>query len=129
MSGAIVRHMPNQTSLNLDHVFHALSDPTRRAIVHRLGRGPASVSELAKPFAMAMPSFLQHLRVLEDSRLIRSEKAGRVRTCEMQRSAFSVAEGWLAEQRALWEGRLYRMEAHVATLQSKEKKHGKKHSK
>jgi DNA-binding transcriptional ArsR family regulator len=121
--------MPNQAALNLDHVFHALSDPTRRAIVHRLSRGPATVSELAKPFAMAMPSLLQHLRVLEDSRLIRSEKAGRVRTCEMQPSALSVAEGWLAEQRALWGGRLDRMEAFVATLQSKEKKHGKRHAK
>jgi DNA-binding transcriptional ArsR family regulator len=121
--------MPNQTSLNLDHVFHALSDPTRRAIVHRLSRGPATVSELAKPFAMAMPSLLQHLRVLEDSRLIRSEKAGRVRTCEMQLSGLSVAEGWLVEQRALWEGRLDRMEAYVAALQRKEKKHGKRHTK
>jgi DNA-binding transcriptional ArsR family regulator len=121
--------MPNQSSLNLDHVFHALSDPTRRAIVHRLSRGPATVSELAKPFAMAMPSLLQHLRVLEDCRLIRSEKAGRVRTCEMRSSALSVAEGWLAEQRTLWEGRLDSMEAYVATLQGKEKKHGKRHAK
>jgi len=121
--------MPNQISLNLDQVFHALSDPTRRAIVHRLSRGPASVSELAKPFAMAMPSLLQHLRVLEDSRLIRSEKSGRVRTCEMQPSALSIAEGWLAEQRVLWEGRLDRMEAYIAALQSKEKKHAKRHRK
>ena len=83
------------------------------------------MSELAKPFSMAMPSLLQHLRVLEASRLIRSEKTGRVRTCEMQPSALSLAEGWLVEQRALWEGRLDRMETYVATLQSKEKKHGK----
>jgi DNA-binding transcriptional ArsR family regulator len=116
-------------SLSLDQVFHALSDPTRRAIVRRLSRGPASVSELAKPFAMAMPSLLQHLQVLEASRLIRSEKSGRVRTCEMQPSALSLAESWLAEQRALWEGRLDRMETYVATLQSKEKKHGKRHTK
>ncbi|HET6925545.1 MAG TPA: metalloregulator ArsR/SmtB family transcription factor [Hyphomicrobiaceae bacterium] len=118
--------MPNQTSLSLDRVFHALSDPTRRAIVHRLSRGPASVTELAKPFTLAMPSLLQHLRVLEASRLIRSEKTGRVRTCEMQPSALGLAEGWLGEQRALWEGRLDRMETYVATLQSKEKKHGKR---
>jgi len=78
---------------------------------------------------MAMPSLLQHLRVLEESHLIRSEKAGRVRTCEMQPMALSVAEGWLAKQRALWEGRLDRMEAYVATLQCKEKKHGKRHAK
>jgi len=121
--------MTNQTNLQLDHVFHALSDPTRRAIVHRLSRGPASVSELAKPFAMAMPSLLQHLRVLEASRLIRSSKAGRVRTCEMQPSALSIAEGWLAAQRGLWEARLDRMDAYVATLEGKEKKHGKRHGK
>jgi DNA-binding transcriptional ArsR family regulator len=116
--------MPNQNA-NLDRIFHALSDPTRRAIVRRLGRGPASVSELAKPFRMAMPSLLQHLRVLEDSKLIRSDKVGRVRTCEMQPSALSIAEDWLAQQRALWESRIDRMEAYVRTLQSKEKKHGK----
>ena len=121
--------MPNKTALNLDQVFHALSDPTRRAIVHRLSRGSATVSELAKPFAMAMPSLLQHLRVLEDSRLIRSEKAGRVRTCEMEPLALRIAERWLAEQRALWEGRLDRMEAYVGTMQGKEKKHGKRHTK
>jgi DNA-binding transcriptional ArsR family regulator len=117
--------MPNQ-STSLDRVFHALSDPTRRAIVRRLSRGPASVSELARPFAMAMPSLLQHLRVLEASSLIRSEKVGRVRTCEMRPAALSVAEGWLAERRALWESRLDRMEAYVAALQRKEKKHGKR---
>jgi DNA-binding transcriptional ArsR family regulator len=121
--------MPNQTHLSLDRVFHALSDPTRRAIVRRLSRGPASVSELAKPFTLAMPSLLQHLRVLEASRLIRSEKTGRVRTCEMQPAALSLAEGWLVEQRALWEGRLDRMETYVAALQSKENKRGKRHTK
>jgi DNA-binding transcriptional ArsR family regulator len=120
--------MPNQSS-SLDRVFHALSDPTRREIVRLLSRGPASVSELAKPFAMAMPSLLQHLRVLEASRLIRTEKLGRVRTCEMRPLALRVAERWLSEQRALWEGRLDRMESYVATLQSKEKKHGKGHGK
>jgi DNA-binding transcriptional ArsR family regulator len=117
--------MPNQ-SATLDRVFHALSDPTRRAIVHRLIRGPASVSELAKPFTMAMPSLLQHLQVLEDSRLIRTEKVGRVRTCEMQPSALGAAQTWLAEQRALWEARLDRMEDYVTSLQRQEKKHGKR---
>src|SRR5918996_284339 len=114
----IVRHMPNQQA-NLDRVFHALSDPTRRAIVYRLSRGPASVSELAKPFSMAMPSLLQHLQVLEGSRLIRTKKIGRVRRCEMRPSALGIAEAWIAEQRAIWEGRLDRMEAHVASLQHK----------
>src|SRR5262245_42880795 len=121
--------MPNHTAAHLDDVFHALSDPTRRAILRRLSRGAATVSELAAPYAMAMPSLLQHLRVLEVSRLIRSEKAGRVRTCEMQPMALSVAETWLAEQRTLWEGRLDRIEAYVATLQGREKRHGKRHTK
>ena len=122
--------MANQ-SASLDRVFHALSDPTRRAIVARLSRGPASVSELAKPFAMAMPTLLQHLKVLEECRLIRSEKIGRVRTCEVEPAALGRAESWIAEQRAVWEGRLDRMEAYVAGLQRKdqqrkEKKHGKR---
>src|SRR5262247_3317879 len=111
--------MANQTNLQLDHVFHALSDPTRRAIVQRLIRGPASVSELARPFAMAMPSLLQHLRVLEESRLIRSEKVGRVRTCAMQPAALELAQGWLDEQRAIWESRLDRFDAYVTHLQRK----------
>lgn len=118
--------MPNQRAA-LDRVFHALSDPTRRAIVGRLSRGPASVSELAKPFAMALPSLLQHLRVLEESRLIRTAKVGRVRTCAMAPSALGIAGAWIAEQRALWEGRLDRMEAYVARLQAQEKKHAKRH--
>src|SRR5262249_53576750 len=122
--------MTNQ-SMNLDRIFHALSDPTRRAIVSRLSRGAASVSELARPFAMAMPTLLQHLHVLEESRLIRTEKIGRVRSCEMAPAALSPAEGWIAEHRALWESRLDRMEAHVTDLyrkesQRKEKKHGKR---
>jgi len=117
--------MPNQ-SASLDRVFHALSDPTRRAIVRRLSRGPASVSELARPFSMAMPSLLQHLQVLEASRLIRTEKVGRVRTCAMEPSALDVAQGWITEQRAIWEARLDRMETYIVTLQSKEKRHGKR---
>lgn len=123
--------MTNQLA-SLDRIFHALSDPTRRAIVGRLSRGAASVSELAKPFAKAMPTLLQHLRVLEESRLIRSEKVGRVRTCEMEPAALSLAETWIGKQRAIWEGRLDRMEAYVGDLhrkhpQRKEKGHGKRH--
>lgn len=121
--------MANQ-SASLDRVFHALSDPTRRAIISRLSRGAASVSELARPFAMAMPTLLQHIRVLEESRLIRTEKVGRVRTCEIEPAALGPAETWIAQQHAIWEGRLDRMEAYVANLhrkasQRKEKKHGK----
>jgi DNA-binding transcriptional ArsR family regulator len=118
--------MPNQSAA-LDRVFHALADPTRRAIVGRLSQGPASVSELAKPFSMALPSLLQHLRVLEESRLIRTRKVGRVRTCAITPSALGAAGAWIAEQRALWEGRLDRMDAYVATLQAQEKKHAKRH--
>lgn len=121
----MVRHMPNHRT-NLDRLFHALSDPTRRAIVGRLSQGPASVSELARPFSMAMPSLLQHLQVLEDSRLIRTEKVGRVRTCKMQPSALGVAESWIAQQRTIWEDRFDRMEAYVTSLRAKEKKHGKR---
>ena len=101
----------------LDRAFGALSDPTRRAIVMRLTRGPASVGELAEPFAMAMPTLLQHVRVLEKSGLIETEKTGRVRTCALQAEALAGTEQWLAHQRAVWEQRLDRMEAYVLALQ------------
>jgi len=90
----------------LDDMFQALSDPTRRAIVDRLCRGPASVSELAKPLAMSLPAVVQHLQVLEASGLVRSQKAGRVRTCRLEAKALHSAEHWLAERRAHWERRL-----------------------
>ena len=93
----------------LDLVFQALSDPTRRAIVERLGRGPASVSQLAQPFAMTLPAVVQHLQVLEASGLVRSEKAGRVRTCRIDGLALRTAEGWIAERRTTWERRLDRL--------------------
>jgi DNA-binding transcriptional ArsR family regulator len=109
----------------LDHVFHALADASRRAIVARLCRGPASVSELAKPLSMALPTVLQHLQVLEASRLIRSEKAGRVRTCHLEPVAFQNVEQWIGRQRIVWEQRLDRMEAYVKTLSDKGAKHGK----
>ena len=112
-------------SAALDRVFHALADPTRRAIVARLCRGPASVGELARPLSMALPTVLQHLQVLESSRLVRSEKAGRVRTCRLEPAAFSTIERWIAQQRAVWEQRLDRMEAYVKTLAEKGAKHGK----
>jgi DNA-binding transcriptional ArsR family regulator len=112
-------------SAALDRVFHALADPTRRAIVQRLCRGPASVGELAKPLSMALPTVLQHLQVLESSRLVRSEKAGRVRTCHLEPIAFSTIEHWIGRQRIVWEQRLDRMEAYVRTLSDKGAKHGK----
>lgn len=115
--------MPNQQP-SLDRVFHALADPTRRGIVARLMRGPATVSELARPLPMALPSVLQHLKVLEHSGLVRSEKRGRVRTCRVDPAALTAAERWLAEQRAYWEGRLDRLEAYLETLQAEETKDG-----
>jgi DNA-binding transcriptional ArsR family regulator len=112
-------------SAALDRVFHALADPTRRAIVHRLGRGPATVGDLAKPLSMALPTVLQHIKVLESSHLIRSQKVGRVRTCHLEPAAFSTIELWLGQQRIVWEQRLDRMEAYVKTLAEKGAKHGK----
>ena len=97
----------------LDLAFHALSDPTRRAVLNRLMRGPAPVKELAAPFEMGLPSFMKHLRVLEESGLIRSEKAGRVRTCRVEAKQLAAAESWLSEQRTLWEARTDRLADYV----------------
>lgn len=93
----------------LDLMFQALSDPTRRRMVERLSRGPASVSELAQPFAMSLPAVVQHLQVLEQSGLVRSQKVGRVRTCTIEASALTQAEQWLNDQRLMWERRLDRL--------------------
>lgn len=110
--------MLNQ-SPNLDRVYRALSDPTRRAAIQRLSRGPATVSELARPFRMSLPSMVQHLQVLEESGLIRTQKKGRVRTCKIVPKALIAAEEWIAHQRALWEGRLDRLGAHPKDMQAK----------
>lgn len=101
----ILKQMLNQQPA-LDLLFQALADPARRGMVERLSRGPASVSDLAAPFAMSLPAVLQHLRVLEASGLIRTEKAGRVRTCRIEPAALRTAEHWIAERRAAWERRL-----------------------
>jgi DNA-binding transcriptional ArsR family regulator len=103
-------------SAQLTDVFYALADPTRRAIVGVLGRGPASVSSLAAPFAMALPSFMKHVSVLERSGLIRSSKVGRVRTCELRPKTLSRAEQWIAGQRAVWEARTDRLAAFAERL-------------
>jgi DNA-binding transcriptional ArsR family regulator len=100
-------------------VFGALADPTRRAIIARLSQGEASVGELAQPFDMALPSLMKHLRVLETGGLVASEKHGRVRTCRLMPGAMTGAESWLAEQRAIWEARLDRLESYLATLEKK----------
>jgi DNA-binding transcriptional ArsR family regulator len=93
----------------LDGIFLALADPTRRAVLSRLGAGSASISELAKPFDMALPSFMKHIRFLEESGLIVTRKAGRVRSCALEKKRFALVDGWLAEQRAIWEGRTDRL--------------------
>lgn len=105
--------MLNQ-SAPLDLMFHALADPTRRAVVERLSRGPASVSELAAPFDMSLSAIVQHLRVLEASGLVRSEKVGRVRTCRIEPSALRTAEQWITERRTSWERRLDRLGDYLA---------------
>jgi DNA-binding transcriptional ArsR family regulator len=106
--------MLNQSPMLLDPVFQALADPTRRAIVDRLSRGPASVSSLAAPLPMSLPAVMQHLQVLEKSGLIRSEKIGRVRTCRIEPVAMQTAEQWIAERRATWERRLDRLGDYLA---------------
>lgn len=104
----ILKAVLNQ-SPTLDLMFQALADPTRRLMVERLSRGPASVSELASPFAMSLPAVVQHLKVLETSGLVRSKKVGRVRTCTIDTAALSLAEQWINERRMMWNRRLDRL--------------------
>jgi DNA-binding transcriptional ArsR family regulator len=94
----------------LDEVFAALADPTRRAVVGALGRGPASVGDLARSASMTLPSFMKHVHTLERCGLIRTAKSGRVRTCTLDRTRLGIVDGWLAEQRAMWEGRTDRLD-------------------
>src|SRR4051812_12761077 len=103
-----------------DDVFYALSNSTRRKVLEQLSSGPATVSELAAPFDMKLPSFVQHLSVLEQSRLVKSKKRGRVRTYEIAPERFKVAEDWLAARRRLWEARLDRFDQYVKQLKEKE---------
>ena len=98
-----------QNHAAVDRVFHALAEPTRRAIVERLSGGPSSVSTLAKPFDMTLAAIVQHLQVLEKSGLIRTEKVGRVRTCRIDPGGFHLAERWISERRSLWERRFDRL--------------------
>jgi len=103
-----------------DDVFYALSNSTRRKVLEQLSVGPATVSELAAPFDMKLPSFVQHLSVLEQSRLVKSKKRGRVRTYELAPERFKIAEDWLTERRQLWESRLDRFDAYVRQLKDRE---------
>jgi DNA-binding transcriptional ArsR family regulator len=105
-----------------DDVFYALSNSTRRKVLEQLSVGPASVSELAAPFDMKLPSFVQHLSVLEQSRLVKSKKRGRVRTYEIRPERFKVAENWLSEQRQMWEARFDRFDKYVKQLKETESK-------
>lgn len=108
------------TNTGLDSVFHALSDPTRRQVVERLGRGPATTSDLARPFDMALPSFTQHLSVLERSGLVTSEKKGRVRTYRLAHQPLDDVNAWLTAQRVLWARRLDQLDAFLHDLKEQQ---------
>ncbi|QXT41477.1 metalloregulator ArsR/SmtB family transcription factor [Gymnodinialimonas ceratoperidinii] len=105
----LVSHMDN----NLDHLFTALSDPTRRAVIAQLGAGEAPVKDLAQPHEMALPSFLKHLAQLERAGLVTSRKVGRTRICTLHPEALQTAQSWLDQQRAAWKGKLGRLEAYL----------------
>jgi DNA-binding transcriptional ArsR family regulator len=100
----------------LDRAFQALSDPVRRGMLARLSRGPASVSELAQPFSISLPAVMQHLKALQDSGLVRSEKKGRVRTVRLHAETLASAESWIAERRTEWEAQLDRFENYLQIL-------------
>ena len=114
----MLQYSPAQDTLGeppVHVVFHALSDANRRAMIDRLFDGPASVSELARPLSISLPAVVQHLHVLEASGVVRSHKAGRVRTCEIEPLVLSVAERWISERRGMWEARLDRLGEFLAT--------------
>lgn len=108
-----------QAAEHIDGVFRALADPTRREVLARLSDRPASVSELAAPFAMSLPAFVQHLRVLERSGLVRSRKVGRVRTCRLASRQLRPVEAWLARQRSMWESRLDQLDSYLMEMKEK----------
>jgi DNA-binding transcriptional ArsR family regulator len=107
--------MPNQSS-QLNQVFQALADPTRRAVLERLSQGPVSTLELARPFDMALPSFTQHMAVLERFALVKSKKVGRVRTYELAPKRLQAAADWMTNRRKLWERRLDQLDAYLLTM-------------
>jgi DNA-binding transcriptional ArsR family regulator len=112
--------MPNQSG-QLNRVFQALADPTRRAVLERLSSGPAAMSELAQPFKMALPSFSQHLDVLEGCGLVRSRKTGRVRTYQLAPQPLKVAEHWMVRHRATWERRLDQLDSYLNKLKEQKR--------
>ncbi|GHB31497.1 transcriptional regulator [Pseudovibrio japonicus] len=107
-------------SVSLDNVFHALADPTRRAVIEQLSHGRASVSELAKHHNMALQSFSQHLKVLEDCGLVRTQKVGRVRTCEISENDLARAEHWISQQKKAWNDTFNRLDDYLCRIQTKE---------
>jgi DNA-binding transcriptional ArsR family regulator len=112
----IVRYVLNQ-QIDLDRLFHALADPARRLMIERLARGPAPVSELARPLPMSLPAAMQHLGVLEAAGLVRTEKTGRVRTCAIEPQALGQIEQWVNARRIEWERRLDRLGDYLKTLE------------
>ncbi|MBB5532619.1 DNA-binding transcriptional ArsR family regulator [Stenotrophomonas maltophilia] len=123
--GVLLSHM-GKYDPSVQDVFQALADPTRCAIVAALGQGPRTVSTLAEPFEMALPSLMKHLAVLERSGVVRSRKQGRVRTCELVPERLGQAEQWLAAQRVVWAARADRMVEFVETLHRQEQAHGRR---
>ena len=109
---------------NLDRVFHSLSDGTRRAVIAQLVNGPASIGDLAQRHRMALPSFMKHIRVLEESKIVASRKTGRVRMCELRPGALTAAQSWLEKERRNWESRLNQLDSFVEALAAKENKNG-----
>lgn len=116
----MVRQMPNHHA-QLNGVFQALADPTRRAVLERLSKGPGVTSELAQPFKMALPSFTQHLDVLERCGLVRSRKSGRMRAYELAPQPLKAAEHWMAARRALWERRLDQLDSYLQQLKEQKR--------
>lgn len=120
-AGGIAQHHPGAVDPTVvDRIFRALSDPTRRGVLERLSLHPASATELAAPYDMALPSFVEHLKVLETSGLVRSHKAGRVRTYELAADQLQLAEDWLGRQRRLWERRLDQLDSYLLHLKQEE---------
>jgi DNA-binding transcriptional ArsR family regulator len=111
----VLKHL-DVDQVEVDQVFQALADPTRRQMIEALSRGSASVSELAKPLPMSLPAVYQHLQVLEASGLVRSEKVGRVRTCHLELKVLGTAEKWIESRRTVWERRLDRLDTYLANL-------------
>ena len=117
MVSDMAKHTPD-----LDLLFHALSDPTRRMILHRLAEGPAPVSALAEPTGLRLPTVMRHLSVLEEAGLVASQKDGRVRSCAFQPQALAPVRDWLEDQRRTWEGRLDRLDDYVMNLMKEREK-------